>query len=150
MLIWIHHSHIWKYYSIQSINAQAFGHKLTGILLLLFVANHGMITKTRTGGIIMAQKPAKPSFKQLESKLSMVIGAHLILFGLYLLFAAYAITWLKVILALAGMALSVVGVGFLVLIGEHKRRRSLWLLCAFGSIGVCILMSLLTGVPGPY
>ena len=98
----------------------------------------------------MAQKPAKRSYKQLERMLSMVVGAHLLLFGLYLVFAIMGITWLKVILALPGIALSILGCGFLVLIGEHKRRRSLWILCAFGSIGACILVSLLTGVPGPY
>ena len=98
----------------------------------------------------MEQKPAKRSFKQLERLLTMVIGIHLLLFGLYLVFAIIGITWLKVIFALFGIALSILGCGFLVLIGEHKRRRSLWILCAFGSIGACILFSLLTGVPGPY
>ena len=97
----------------------------------------------------MAQKNNKRGFRQLEAQLTMVIGVHLLLFGLYLLIAAMGITWLKVILALLGIALGALGCGFLVLIGEHKRRRSLWILCAFGSIAACILVSLLTGVPGP-
>ena len=98
----------------------------------------------------MAQNTPKRSFKQLELQLTLVVGADCGLFLLYLLLAGFGITWLKVILALAGIALSVLGAAFLILIGEHKRRRSLWILCAFGSIAACILVSLLTGVPGPY
>lgn len=97
----------------------------------------------------MAQKNTRRSFKQLETQLTMVIGVHLLLFALYLVFAAMGITWLKVILAVLAIVLSILGCGFLVLIGEHKRRRSLWILCAFGSIGVCVLVSLLTQFPGP-
>lgn len=98
----------------------------------------------------MAQNTPKRSFRQLENQLTMIIGGHALLFALYLIFAAMGIGWLKVITALLAVALSALGCGFLVLIGEHKRRRSLWMLCAFGSIGVCVLVSLLTGVPGPY
>lgn len=97
----------------------------------------------------MAEKTPKRSFKQLEQQLTIGVGIDCAIFLLYLLFAGLGITWLKVILAVAGIALSLLGVAFLVLIGEHKRRRSLWILCAFGSVAVCIIMSLLTRFPGP-
>ena len=106
--------------------------------------------KRKSEGFTMAQNTPRRSFRQLENQLTMVIGVHLLLFTLYLVFAAMGITWMKVILAVLAIALSILGCGFLVLIGEHKRRRSLWMLCAFGSIGVCVLVSLLTQFPGPY
>ncbi|MBQ8359572.1 MAG: hypothetical protein IJX37_06665 [Oscillospiraceae bacterium] len=97
----------------------------------------------------MAQNAPGRSYRQLEQMLTIAVIADTAIFLLYLLFAGLGITWLKVILALAGMVLSVLGVVFLFLVNEHKRRRSLWILCAFGSIAACILVSLLTGVPGP-
>ena len=95
-------------------------------------------------------KSPRRSYKQLEFELMIAVGIDCALFVLFLIVSGVGIGWLKVILALAGMALSLLGVGFLVLIGEHKRRRSLWILCAFGSIAACLLVSLLTGVPGPF
>ena len=97
----------------------------------------------------MAENTPRRSFKQLEQQLTIVVGIDLAIYLVYLLFAGIGITWLKVILAAAGIVLSLLGAAFLVLIGEHKRRRSLWLLCAFGSIAVCILVSLITRFPGP-
>ena len=97
----------------------------------------------------MAENTPRRSFKQLERQLTVGIGIDCGIFLLYLLFAGFGVTWLKVILAIAGIAMSLLGVAFLVLIGEHKRRRSLWILCAFGSVALCILISLLTRFPGP-
>lgn len=97
----------------------------------------------------MAENTPRRSFRQLEQQLTIVVGIDLAIYLLYLLFAGIGITWLKVILAVAGIVLSLLGAAFLVLIGEYKRRRSLWILCAFGSIAVCILVSLITRFPGP-
>lgn len=97
----------------------------------------------------MAENTPKRSFKQLEQQLTVIVLIDLAVYLLYLLFAGMGITWLKVILAAAGIILSILGVVFLVLIGEHKRHRSLWVLCAFGSIAACILVSLITRFPGP-
>ena len=96
----------------------------------------------------MAENTQKRSFKQLEQQLTIAVIVNAAIYLLYLLFAGFGITWLKVILALAGISLGILGCAFLVLIGEHKRRRSLWILCAFGSIAACILVSLLTRFPG--
>lgn len=97
----------------------------------------------------MAENTPRRSFRQLEQQLTIVVGIDLAIYLLYLLFAGIGITWLKVILAVAGIVLSLLGAAFLVLIGEYKRRRSLWILCAFGSIAVCILVSLITRFPSP-
>lgn len=97
----------------------------------------------------MAQEKPKRRYQQLEQELGIAVGLDLGLYLLYLLTAGFGITWCKILLAIAALALSVLGCGFLVLIGEHKRRRSLWVLCAFGSIAACILVSLLTRFPGP-
>ena len=99
----------------------------------------------------MTTKPDRKrnSFKQLELRMTIAVGIDLALFLLYLLCAGAGIGWLKVITALAAIALSALAIGFLVLINEHKKARSYWLFAAFGSIAVVILVSLLLGYPAP-
>ena len=106
---------------------------------------------TATEDIIMATKKQKRrnQFKQLERSLTMVIFADLILFILTLAAGGIGIGWLKIIVGLCSIVISGLGATFLVLINEHKRRRSWWMLSAFGSILLCTLISLITGYPGP-
>lgn len=92
----------------------------------------------------------KKGFRALEQMLSVGIGIQLALYVLYLIVAGCGIVWLKVILGLLTMAAGVLGCGFLVLIGEHKRPRSRWLLAAFGSMAVCTLVSLIFNYPSPF
>lgn len=89
------------------------------------------------------------TFKQLEFQMTCVVGADLALFLLFLLGSGFGIGWLKVLTAIAALALSILAIGFLVLIGEHNRARSRWLLAAFGAIAVVILASLILGYPAP-
>ena len=89
------------------------------------------------------------SFRQLERNLTLVILADLILFILTLAASGTGILWLKIIVGLICMAISFLGGAFLVLINEHKRRRSWWLIVAFGSLFLCTLVSLLTASPTP-
>lgn len=89
------------------------------------------------------------TFKQLEIRMTCVVGADLALFLLFLLAAGLGIGWLKVIMAILSITLSVLAIGFLVLIGEHTKARSRWLFAAFASIAVVILVSLLLGYPAP-
>lgn len=88
-------------------------------------------------------------FKQLERSLTMVIFADLVLFLLTLAAGGAGIGWLKVIVGLVTVLISGLGCTFLVLIREHKRRRSWWMLAAFGGMFVCTLVALFTGYPFP-
>ena len=91
--------------------------------------------------------PKKRTFRQLEQKLAIGAGIDATLYVLFLVASGFGIGWLKVVMAIACGVLSVLAVGFLVLIGEHKRRRSYWLLTAFAAVFVCMLVSLLLGYP---
>ena len=92
----------------------------------------------------------KKGFRLLEQRMTIGIGIQLALYLLYLICAGAGIVWLKVILGLLTMALGILGCGFLVLIEEHKRPRSRWLLAAFASMAVCTLVSLICNYPSPF
>ena len=88
-------------------------------------------------------------FRQLERSITMVIFADLILFVLTLAAGGIGIGWLKVLVGLCTLVISGLGTTFLVLVNEHKRRRSWWMLSAFGSMLICTLVSLLLNYPCP-
>lgn len=91
----------------------------------------------------------RPGFRELEKKLTQVIAAETGVFVLMLIFAAFGVTWLKVLLGIAVMAVSALGCALLILMKEYRRKRSWWLLSAFGSLFVCTLVSLIVGYPAP-
>ena len=88
-------------------------------------------------------------FRELERSLTMVIFADLVLFALTLAAGGVGIGWLKIVVGILTVLISGLGCTFLVLINEYKRRRSLWMLSAFGSMLLCTLVSLLTNYPAP-
>ena len=88
-------------------------------------------------------------FRELERSLTMVIFADLVLFALTLAAGGVGIGWLKIVVGILTVLISGLGCTFLVLINEHKRRRSWWMLSAFGSMLLCTLVSLLTNYPAP-
>ncbi len=92
---------------------------------------------------------ARHRFKQLEQKLTYAVFGDLAMFIITLVAAGNGISWLKIIAGILTLAGSAAGCGFLVLINEHRRSRSLWIMVAFGSILVCTLVSLITGYPAP-
>lgn len=99
----------------------------------------------------MAQKRRRPrdNFRNLEKLLTKVILGALAAFVLMLFAASTGIGWLKWLLAVPVMLVSGLGCGLLVLKQEHKRRRSWWMLAAFGSLLLCTLVSLILGYPAP-
>lgn len=99
----------------------------------------------------MATKETKRrnSFRQLERNLTYVIFADLVLFALTLASGGAGIVWLKAIVGVASILISGLGCTFLVLVNEHRRRRSWWMLSAFGSMLLCTLVSLITNSPAP-
>lgn len=89
------------------------------------------------------------SFKQLERNITIVVLAVTVLFILTLAAGGMGIGWLKVIFGILTILASGLGFTFLVLINEHKRRRSLWMLTAFASLFLCTLVSLIVNYPAP-
>lgn len=98
----------------------------------------------------MAQNaPKRNSYRQLEQMLTVAVLADLALFVLFLISSGFGIVWLKVITAILTFGMSGLGTAFLVLIGEHKKIRSRWILTAFVCIAICTLVSLIAGYPAP-
>lgn len=95
------------------------------------------------------QTNRRKRFQQLERALTLIICCDLVLFLLTLAAGGVGILWLKIVMGILTILLSGLGCGFLVLIHEHKRRRSWWMLSAFGSILLCTLVSLICNYPAP-
>lgn len=95
------------------------------------------------------QTRRRSKFRELERGLTMVIFADLVLFLLTLAAGGVGIGWLKIVVGILTVLISGLGCTFLVLINEHKRRRSWWMLSAFGSMLLCTLVSLITNYPAP-
>lgn len=87
------------------------------------------------------------SFWRLEKEVSIVIGIDVVLFVLTLLAGGFGVGWLKVLLGILTIAVSALGCGFLYLVGELNRRRSLWMVTAFACTLLCTLVSLIVGYP---
>ena len=89
-------------------------------------------------------------YRDLERKVTLFILADLALFLLYLLFAGLGITPVKVICTILVFIGSLLGLGFLFMSGELTKKRSLWMSASFAGIILCTIVSLITGVPGPF
>jgi len=89
------------------------------------------------------------AFRKFESLMTKVILGTLVLFLLMLAAAAIGIGWLKWLLAVTVLLVSVMGTALLVLKQEHRRRRSLWMLASFVGFLACTLVSLIAGYPAP-
>ena len=88
-------------------------------------------------------------YREMESLMTKVIVGDALVFVLYLLFAGLGLTVVKVAAAIIAILGSLLGLGWLVITGEFSRRRSLWMVTGFIAIGLCVLVSLLLGYPGP-
>ena len=88
-------------------------------------------------------------YKHIDQLLTRVIIADTAVFLLYLIFAALGLIVLKVIIAIIALLVSGLCLAWLYKLGEFKRARSRWLVMGFGSIILCILVSLLLNYPSP-
>ena len=91
----------------------------------------------------------KNNYRNLSRVLTAVVGIDAVLFVLYLVSAGSGIGWLKVTSAIIAIALAVLAIGFLILIGEARRPRSLWMTVSFAAVIFCILISLICNYPSP-
>lgn len=88
-------------------------------------------------------------YKQMEKKMTYALLGDLGLFLLYLLCAGAGIIWLKVILAIFCVLISLAILGFLYLSQELLRSRSLWMTTGGAAILLCLIVSLLLNYPAP-
>lgn len=88
-------------------------------------------------------------YKDIEQFLTYALIADAVVFVLYLIFAGFGVVAMKVITAILVIAVSVLGLVFLYMAGEMKKRRSRWLVLGFFCIALCLLVSLVLNFPGP-
>ena len=85
----------------------------------------------------------------MESKMTLILISAAVFFLLYLVCASFGLNVLKYILAIVSILASGACLFWLHLIGEFKRRRSLWMVTGFISIIACLLVSLILKYPYP-
>ena len=85
----------------------------------------------------------------MESLMTKVILGDLLVFILFLLCASKGWMVFKVITAIISIFGSLLCLGWLYMTGEFTKRRSLWMVTAFISIALCVLVSLLLNFPCP-
>ncbi|MBQ5608119.1 MAG: hypothetical protein IIU86_03755 [Oscillospiraceae bacterium] len=95
----------------------------------------------------MAKKSSR--YKQMERYMTCALCTDTIIFILYLLLAGQGIIWLKIIMALFCILLSLAILGFLFISQELLKPRSLWLSVSAVAILVCLICSLLLNFPSP-
>ena len=88
-------------------------------------------------------------YREMESKMTLILISAAVFFVLYLVCASFGLTVLKYILAVVSILASVACLGWLYLTGEFKRRRSLWMITGFISIIACLLVSMILKYPYP-
>lgn len=98
------------------------------------------------GGIIVAKRMR---YKQIDQLLTRVLIADTAVFLLYLIFAGFGLTVLKVLTVIIALVLSVLCLAYLYMLGEFKKARSRWLVMGFGAIILCTLVSLILNYPSP-
>lgn len=92
---------------------------------------------------------SRSRYREMESMMTKIILADLLVFVLFLVCAGLGWSVLKVITAIIAIFGSVLCVGWLYLTGEFFRRRSLWMVTAFICIVICVAVSLLVNYPCP-
>ena len=88
-------------------------------------------------------------YKDMERYMTFALCADTLIFLLYLIIAGIGIVWLKVILAILSILLSVCLLAYLYFTKELLKRRSLWISTGAAAIAVCLIFSLLLNFPSP-
>lgn len=88
-------------------------------------------------------------YNQMERYMSFALIIDLILFIAFLIAAGNGIIWLKVILCILTLILSLLCLAYLYLTKELLRQRSLWMSVCAAAIAICLLFSLILNFPSP-
>ena len=81
--------------------------------------------------------------------MAVVLWVDVLLFLLYLTAAAFGVGWLKGVMAILAIVLSVLSLLLLFFKQEIRKSRSRWLVTSFGAVIFCLLISLLFQYPRP-
>lgn len=88
-------------------------------------------------------------YKEIDQMMTRILIVDTAVFILYLFFAGMGLIALKVTAMIIALLASALCLAYLYMIGELKKRRSRWLVLAFGSIILCTLVSLILNYPSP-
>ena len=88
-------------------------------------------------------------YKQLEQLLTRVLIADTAVFILYMIFAGFCISAMKIVTVIIALLLSGLCLVYLYMLGEFKKARSRWLVMGFGAIILCTLVSVVLNYPSP-
>ena len=88
-------------------------------------------------------------YKQIEQLLTRILLADTAVFILYLIFAGFGLTFLKVVTVIIALAASGLSLAYLFLTQELLKKRSLWMSVSAGAILICLLVSLILNFPSP-
>ena len=88
-------------------------------------------------------------YKDIERFLTQVLIADAAVFVLYMVFAGMGFGFLKITATVLCLLASIACLALLYMTGEMKKARSRWLVLGFGSIVLCLLVSLLLNYPSP-
>lgn len=86
-------------------------------------------------------------YREMAQLMTALLIADAVVFVLYLIAAGAGIPWLKVLNAVIALGVSVLCLGFLCLVREAFRQRSLWLTAGFFSVFLCTVVSLVLSFP---
>lgn len=89
------------------------------------------------------------TFGEFEKQMTVVLGIDVVLFLFYLVAATFGVGWLKVVMAILAITLSVLSLLLLFFKQEIRKSRSRWLVASFGAVIFCLLISLLFQYPRP-
>ena len=91
--------------------------------------------------------PKRNRYKEMERMMTTALIADAVLFVLYLIFAAAGVIWLKAIVAIVTILLSLACLILLYMTQELLRQRSLWMTTGFLSVFLCTVASLILSFP---
>lgn len=91
----------------------------------------------------------KNRLQKMQLTMCGTLALDLVLFVIYLIAAGNGIIWLKVIIAILAILLSLLCLAFLYLSKELLRPRSLWMSVMAAAITICLLFSLILNFPSP-
>ena len=97
----------------------------------------------------MAQKQNRLSYRDMEQLLTIALLVDAVLFVIFLVASGFGVIWLKVITAIISIVGSSLCLGYLYLIRELRRQRSLWMTVGFAAIIVVLVFSLFLNYPSP-
>lgn len=91
----------------------------------------------------------KNHYKEMERSTTLVLIADLALFIFFLIAAANGIVWLKVVLFILTLIISLLCLLLLYYNGELVKQRSLWMSISFTGIALCVLIAFILNYPSP-